>query len=146
MAGNEYTGRGAEPAAASPLRDDPYAAHHGIHIVSAQRGLAQVRIELPPWARNAAGVCHGGVLFTLADYAAGVANHTIGRELSMQGNINWLGSAAPGDVLTAEARVVHEGRRTFVTSVEVRNQHGRRVAWATFTGARLADGGETADG
>lgn len=117
-----------------------YARHHDMTIIGVERGLARVAFTVPEWAVNAEGVCHGGAIFTLADFAQAVANHTIGREVGMQGNINWLASARPGDRLVAEARVLHAGRRTFVVSVEIHNQHGRRVAQATFTTARLPDG------
>lgn len=140
MTGDTDDARATEQTAAlSPLSSDPYVLHHDMRIVGVERGAAQVQVTVPAWARNAVGVCHGGMILTLADYAAGVANHTIAPDLSVQGHINWLASAAPGDVLTAEARVLHAGRRTFVTHVEVRNQSGRRVAWATFTGARVSD-------
>lgn len=116
-----------------------YARHHNMAIIGLAPGLARVAFEVPEWAVNAAGLCHGGAVFTLADFAQAVANHTFGREVAMQGNINWLASAYPGDVLTAEARVVHAGRRTFVVAVTIHNQHGRLVAHATFTSARIAD-------
>lgn len=123
----------------SRLGFDAYAHHHGMRVVALEPGLARVQMEVPPWAMNGMDVCHGGAIFSLADHAQAQANFTIGREIGMQGNINWLAPAQVGDVLTAEARVLHAGRRTFVTNVEVRNQHGERVAWATFTLARLPD-------
>lgn len=121
----------------------PYGAHHGMTIVAVDTGMARIQFKVPSWAENAAGVCHGGAIFALADFAQAVACHTIGREIAMQGNINWIGSARAGDTLTAEARVLHTGRRTFVTSVEVHDQRGRRIAQATFTAARLPDDGRT---
>jgi acyl-CoA thioesterase len=116
-----------------------YARHHEMAITGLEPGLARVAFTVPAWAANAAGRCHGGAIFTLADFAQAVACHTIGREVAMQGNINWLAAVHPGDMLTAEARVMHAGRRTFVVGVEIHNQRGRRVAQATFTSARLLD-------
>lgn len=120
---------------------DPYALHHDICILAVGEGLARVQLTVPSWAENAVGVCHGGAIFSLADFAQAVACHTIDREIAMQGSINWIGSARVGDTLVAEARVLHVGRRTFVTSVEVHDQRGRRVAQATFTAARLPEEG-----
>ncbi|MBI3968341.1 MAG: PaaI family thioesterase [Chloroflexi bacterium] len=126
------------------LYPDPYADRHEIDIVEVAPHMARLQMLVGEWQLNGLGVCHGGAIFTLCDHAQAAACHTVGPEIAMQGNINYMSSGKLGDLLTATARVLHVGRKTFVVSVLVTNQDNRNIANATFTLSRLPEPGESA--
>lgn len=86
---------------------------------------------------NPVGVCHGGVLFALADDTVGAAVHPIcpaGMTLtSAQANIHFVRSAQRGDLMQAETRVLNQGRRTVLLESRVTDQQGRLAALVTST-------------
>lgn len=78
---------------------------------------------------NGHRVCHGGLLFALADTAFAFACNNDGTaRLSAAGSIEYLRPARLGDRLSARATPRHQGRRRGVFDVEVRDQEDRIVA------------------
>ncbi len=76
----------------------------------------------------------GGIIVSLADHAFGYAANTLAYpSVASQFNIHFLEGAALGDVLTAESKVVKNGRRVSVSEVKVYNQKGSLIATATGT-------------
>ncbi len=83
---------------------------------------------------NFYGVAFGGIIMSLADQAFGYAiNSVYYPGLALQFDINFLASAQAGDRLTAEGRVIKNGRRVSVAEVNVFNQDGKLIARATGT-------------
>ncbi len=79
-----------------------------------------MRLALTDRHKNAAGVVHGGVAFTLADSALGYGIHeALGKRCTTaEMQINFLRPVA-GDVLEARSRVLKAGRRLVVARAEV---------------------------
>jgi len=101
----------------------------GMHLVEARPGYACLRMTVRPDMANGHGVCHGGMIFTLADTAfafACNAGHPL--TLSSGAGVEFLRPAKPGDELTAIAEERSRGRRSGVYDVRVSNQHGECVA------------------
>jgi uncharacterized protein (TIGR00369 family) len=77
------------------------------------------------------GVLHGGAVAALADSAAGIATMASLRPgeafATVEMKLNLLGAVREGTV-TAEAVVVHRGRRTAVYEVKVTDGRGRLIA------------------
>ena len=70
------------------LKNDRFARAAGVEILDIRPGYAKARMEVTPAHLNAAGVCQGGALFTLADLAfAAVANSYAQVTLSLSANI-----------------------------------------------------------
>lgn len=76
----------------------------------------------------------GGAIFTLADFAFGVASN-FDRDVfvSTAADVHFIAEAR-GDILTAEAKELRAGRRTCLFSVEVSDERGARVAYMTISG------------
>jgi len=73
---------------------------------------------------NAAGFTHGGVMFALADCAfAEAVNFGDKRAVAIQVSINYLRPTSEGDVLTAEARTVSDGKTLALCSVTVKKEN-----------------------
>lgn len=78
---------------------------------------------------NGFDVCHGGIIFSLADTAFAFACNAYNRlSVAASANIEFLKPVMRDDVLTARATEEHCGRQSGVYSVSIANQHGERVA------------------
>ncbi len=106
---------------------DRFALHTGIEITNVEPHNATCSLQLDQRHRNARGAVMGGVMFTLADFAAAVAanSDSLTAEnvdtntptelhwVSLNANIHWLASAT-GDKLTASSQPIKHGRSTAV--------------------------------
>ena len=103
----------------------------GIEVVDVAPGYAKVTLTVDEKHLNAAGVCHGGVIFSLCDFAFAVAGNSHGRlGFAIEVSISFFREANLGDQLVAEAREVHMGKRIGLFTMEVANQRGEKIALA----------------
>ncbi len=101
----------------------------GIEIVDVKPGYARVSLKVEKKHLNAAGVCQGGVIFTLADIAFAIASNSHGKSaLAMDVSISFLKAVGVGEVVYAEAVEEYLGRNTALYLIRVFNQDGRKVA------------------
>jgi acyl-CoA thioesterase len=92
-------------------------------------GRAVLRFTVEARHLNSARVCHGGLVFALADSALGSASCSYGiQTLAQHADIHWLKPAREGDVLVATAFEVSRAGRTAVYDVAVTNAAGELVA------------------
>jgi acyl-CoA thioesterase len=74
-------------------------------------------------------ICHGGLVFTLADSTFAFACNSYNANTVAQGcAVEFLAPAREGDVLTAVGRERSRAGRTGVYDIEVRNQRGETIA------------------
>jgi acyl-CoA thioesterase len=112
----------------------------GFEVESVHDGRAIFRLEVGPRHKQIHGVVHGGILASLADTTAAIAAYTVvprGVELAtLELKINYL-EPVPGGTVTAEARVLRNGRNFVVTECEIFTESGSLAAKAllTFTAA-----------
>lgn len=114
---------------------DTFAAEHvGCVIDEVGAGYARCSLRLEPLHRNALGMPMGGAVFTLADFAFGVASN-FDRDvfISSAADIHFL-APARGTTLIAEAREIRSGRRTCLFGVTVTDELGTQAAYITVTG------------
>ena len=104
-------------------------------IEEAEDGYARCSMPLAKIHRNARGAVMGGAIFTLADFAFAVAvnGHAERVTVSQHVSITFL-SPARGTTLLAEARCVKAGRTTCLYTVDVTDDAGTHVAYATVNG------------
>ena len=117
--------------------DDRFACQAaGVELLEAKPGYAKARMLITPEHLNAGGVCQGGAIFTLADFAFGVACNAGGRlTFSINASINYFRSEREG-YLYAEAREVFDHHKLPNCEVQVRNEAGDLVATYVGTGYR----------
>jgi acyl-CoA thioesterase len=78
---------------------------------------------------NGHGVCHGGLIFALADSAFAFACNSHGDNTVAAGAaIEFLAPGRQGDLLTATAQERWRTGRTGIYEIEVRNQRGEAIA------------------
>lgn len=113
--------------------------HERLDIEPRFVGGGQSRIELlvGPHHLRSRGIAHGGVFATLLDAAQGMAAASVAPDgcdvVTIQLNVNFIRPAALGERLTTTATVQHAGRRTAVTSAEMRTSQGELAATGTAT-------------
>lgn len=120
---------GLAPALLERFRADPYARRMGFELLDAGPGYARVAAALGPDGFNFAGFPHGGLLFSLADYAFSVASNSHGQvAVATSVSIQYLAAAEPGDRLVAEARETRATRRAGFYTMTVATAAGRLLA------------------
>lgn len=111
------------------LRNDPFPNQLGVEVMELGPGYARVTLAVDGQMTNIHGITHGGVVFTLADVALGLASNSHGPgAVAVNVNINYIRASKPGDRLTATATEEHLGRRTASYRVTVEDQRGKLVA------------------
>ncbi|HKK30225.1 MAG TPA: PaaI family thioesterase [Alphaproteobacteria bacterium] len=99
---------------------------------------AVVSLELDEEKRNVRDVAHGGIVASLVDVAMGTAaaggNYATRKRyvVTLELKVNYL-APARGNKLTAEAKVVRGGARTFVVDCRVTTDLGDECAAALGT-------------
>ncbi len=112
---------------------DQVAVWLGVEILEVRPGYARMAITVREDMLNAAGVCQGGVTFSLADFAFAVASNSHGKlALAVSAQIYYPSAARLGDRLVAEAREVNLTEKTGLYEVVVQKEDGTLVAF--FTG------------
>ncbi len=106
----------------------------GIKLTSAGNGTATAELVLTPMHLNGVGICQGGVLFSLADYALAAAfNYTEDSVLSLDVSISYCKSVKSGRII-ASARETARTRSTALGDVVVTDENGAVLAFARGRG------------
>ncbi len=93
----------------------------GIAVSDVSPGRANARMTVTATMVNGHDVCHGGLVFTLADTAFAFACNTYGVvTLAAGADVVFVRPARLGDELVATAVERHRGRRTGLYDVTVR--------------------------
>jgi acyl-CoA thioesterase len=112
------------------LHEKDSAAHAlGIQLLEVTPGGARLRMRVRPDMTNGHDLCHGGLIFTLADTAFAYACNSYGdNTLAAAASIDFLAPAYAEDLLSATARETWRAGRSGLYEVEVTNQKGERIA------------------
>ena len=130
--------RAAEAAARALFANDRASQGLGISLLAVEPGIARVTMQVRPDMVNGHGICHGGLIFTLADSAFAFACNSHGpATVAAAVAIDFLAPARIGDVLTAEARERWLGGRTGLYDLAVTRADGTVIAHARGRSHRL---------
>lgn len=101
----------------------------GLQLGAVGLGRASVSMTVRADMLNGFGICHGGLVATLADTAFAYACNAQGELTVASGfTVDLLAPAHEGDLLTADARELSRSGRTGLYDIEVVNQRGDRIA------------------
>ncbi len=110
-----------------------FARTLGVRCVEGGAGQAVVQMTVGEEHLSFNGACHGGMLFTLADTAFGLASNSHGAlAVGIDTHMTFHVAAMPGDLLTATAVEVSRSRRLAVYRVDVVRGDGALLG--AFTG------------
>ncbi|MCI5109199.1 MAG: hydroxyphenylacetyl-CoA thioesterase PaaI [Marivita sp.] len=119
----------AEQAAQKMWHQDHASQWMGMELVHVAEGEAVMELTVRKHHCNGHGMCHGGVIFTLADSAFAYACNSRNQVTVAQHNsITFIASGRLGDRLRAEAREISLKGRSGITDVQVTNQAGVLIA------------------
>ena len=125
------------PEASRAMHANDDVAHElGIEIISSEPGRAEVSVTVTAAMTNGLDVCHGGIIFTVADTAmAHASNAAGGRTLSTTASIEWLRAVAIGERMVAARSVTATRGRNSVHDITVRvgDEVGAVVRGQTLT-------------
>ena len=119
----------AERSAQALFERDRASQALGMRLLEVGPGRARVVMTVRPDMVNGHDVCHGGIVFALADSAFAFACNSYNENtVAATGAIDFLAAARAGDELTAEASELWRTRRNGIYEISVMNQRGERVA------------------
>jgi acyl-CoA thioesterase len=119
----------AEASASAMYAQDRASQALGMRILEIRPGYARLAMTVREDMVNGHKICHGGLIFTLADSAFAFACNTYDVvTVASSGSIEFLVPTRLGDELTAIAEEQSRSKRTGVYDVAVRNQRGECVA------------------
>ncbi|CAM2166830.1 phenylacetyl-CoA thioesterase [Paraburkholderia sacchari] len=101
----------------------------GMELLEVRAGYARLRMAVRPEFLNGHQICHGGLIFTLADSTFAFACNTYNVNTVAAGcSIEFLRPVQPDDVLTAEAVEQVLSGRNGIYDIRVTNRAGETVA------------------
>jgi len=113
--------------------DDNASQALGMRVLSVTEGRATVQMAVRADMVNGHNICHGGMVFTLADSAFAFACNSRNVPTVASGcSIEFLAPARKGDILIADATEIALAGKTGIYDATVRNQAGAIIA--TFRG------------
>ncbi|PAJ80914.1 hydroxyphenylacetyl-CoA thioesterase PaaI [Burkholderia ubonensis] len=101
----------------------------GMELVEVRPGYARMRMPVRADFLNGHQICHGGLIFTLADSTFAFACNSYNLNTVAAGcSIEFLRPVHGGDILTAEAVEQTRNGRFGIYDIRVTNQAGETVA------------------
>lgn len=110
----------------------------GIRPRSAERGSVRLEMAASPWLCPPAPQIQGGVVAFLGETAAQSAASTSlepgAVATTLEFKVNFIRPVpADAELVTAEGRIIHRGRRLIISDVDIHNAANKRIALARGT-------------
>ncbi len=134
----------AEAARREMWENDHASRALGMVIEEVRPGYARLSMKVRRDMVNGHDICHGGMIFTLADSTFAFACNSHNHVTVAQGcTIEFLAPGKLGDHLTAIGEERHLAGKTGVYDIRVTNQDGKPIA--LFRGKSFRIGGHLVD-
>ncbi|MDP4202237.1 MAG: PaaI family thioesterase [Bacteroidota bacterium] len=107
---------------------DKFAMSNGIELTECSPGHAKATVKIEERHLNGAGVVHGGLLFTLADFCFAAAVNSYGFiTLSINASISFFAKSTEG-TLTAEAKEIARSNKLCTCNINIFDENGALLA------------------
>lgn len=111
------------------MKHDLFSQWLGIEVVNITEGYSKIRMTVRPEMINGFGIVHGGIAFSVADSAFAFAcNNRNNLSVALDTSINFTKPVHVGDILTAEAKELHNGKSTGLYHITITNQKDHVIA------------------
>jgi acyl-CoA thioesterase len=111
------------------MEHDLFSQWLGIEVLETREGYSKIKMTVRGEMVNGFGIVHGGIAFSLADSAFAFAcNNRNNLSVALDTSINFIKPVHVGDVLTAEAKELHNGQSTGLYHISIINQKEHEVA------------------
>ncbi len=119
----------AERCAEAMWRDDQASQALGMSLDAVGPGTATLSMTVTDSMINGHEICHGGLIFTLADSAFAFACNAYNKvTVAQHCSVTFLAPAKLGDRLTARAEERSLNGRSGIYDIRVDNQDGKAIA------------------
>ncbi len=120
------------------FKNDVFATRTtGIELQEVADGFSKCTLEITEAHMNAAGAVMGGAIFTLADFALAAATNTPEKlTVTTTSEISYF-AAPKGKTLTAECRILKDGKRNCFTETVITDAENRLIAKVSACGTHL---------
>ena len=119
----------AEKAAAIMWENDRASPWIGMRLDTIDEGRSKMSLVVQDHHVNGHDICHGGIIFTLADSAFAFAcNSRHQNTVAQHNSITYISPGKLGDTLTADAKEVSLSGRSGMYDVTVTNQNNDVIA------------------
>jgi len=120
--------RAAKSSAAMKANDNA-SPWFGMELIEVDEGRAGLSMVVQQHHCNGHGICHGGVIFSLADSAFAYACNSRNQSTLAQHNtISFIAPARKGDRLVARAQEISLTGRSGIYDVRVTNQNDQTIS------------------
>ncbi|HAO03771.1 MAG: hydroxyphenylacetyl-CoA thioesterase PaaI [Chitinophagaceae bacterium] len=111
------------------MQHDLFSQWLGIEVLEVIEGYSKIKMLVRHEMINGFGIVHGGIAFSLADscFAFACNNRNV-LSVALDTAINFTKPVHIGDMLTAEAKEIHNGKSTGLYHITIQNQNGHIVA------------------
>ena len=116
---------------------DRVARLFDMRLVEAGAGYAVVAASVKEPYLNAHHIAHGALFFAVADLAFALSVNAEADAVGVQWSFNVFRSAAAGEEVVAESRVIHRGRQSVVAELSVRSGEGKLLVKGQATALPL---------
>ncbi|MFA6378360.1 MAG: hotdog fold thioesterase [Candidatus Omnitrophota bacterium] len=99
---------------------DHFAKYLGVEVLEVKENYAKVALKIQKYFLNSIETTHGGVLFSLADYAFALAANTSDEiGVGINANIQYTKPSFEGEIIFAEAKLLSRSKRvgTFIVTI-----------------------------
>jgi acyl-CoA thioesterase len=109
--------------------NDLFSQWLGIKVAEVKEGYSKITMTVRDEMINGFGIVHGGIAFSLADscFAFACNNRNV-LSVALDTSINFTKPVHVGDILTAEAKEIHNGKSTGLYHITITNQNQHIVA------------------
>ena len=115
------------------IKDNGFMSYNGLYIVEAKENYVKIGVDITEKSLNPFGIVHGGLIYTLADSAMGIALATTGRSgVTLNSTIDYL-TPGKGKKLFADTEIVKDGKTIVVFRVNVKDENDTLVAVSNGT-------------
>ena len=112
------------------MENDAFSQWMELNVLEVSEGYSKVQMTIRKEMLNGFGIVHGGLAFSLADSAFAFAcNNRNNISVALDVTITFTKAVNVGDVLTAEAKEIHNGKSTGVYLITITNQKNEQVAF-----------------
>ena len=114
---------------------NPFMIHNHIRATVLSEKTSQVRAEIGADSLNAMGGVHGGLMFVMAEIAAGLVTRNDGRRyVTLDSSFRFIRGTDSSQDLAAEGTIVKRGRTVCFTKASVKEaESGKLLADGDFT-------------
>jgi len=111
------------------MENDLFSQWLGIEVLEIKEGYSKIKMTVRKEMINGFGIVHGGITFSLADSAFAFAcNNRNVLSVALDTSINFIKPVHVDDILTAEAKELHNGKSTGLYHIYITNQKEHLIA------------------